>query len=450
VAVNGQMKRPQVATECRRVALAIAIAFPSVAYAQQPPAAIDNRPPAPMSLATVTSTALQQVSAFQQAQNDEAIAAGDLVQARAGLLPRVRDAFTITYNTPQRPPGDPATPSFIAANAVHEYQNLIGVTGDFGFGMLSAVRRARAALEAAHAGTAIARRGLIRAVNEAYYGAGLATAKRHAADQSLAAATEFERVTRLNFEAGEVPEVDLIRARLQTAARRDELAQAREAEAVANASLGTLLGYDLTRTPSIEPLPQTIAAGELDTISSAGVKRRPEFAQFEAQLRAARADVAVARGDWLPRITYSVDHGFDSDTLMADQVRLHRGVLATATVDVPIFDWGISHSKVRQAQLRAKSAELQRQLGIRDLYLQFETARQEAATAAVRVENARQALADAERNLTISEARYRAGEAPISEATDAQTTLAQQRLGLQQALYDYYVASGHLREAAGE
>jgi outer membrane protein len=403
-----------------------------------------------MSLATVTSTVLQQVSALRQAQNDEAIAAGDLVQARAGLLPRVRDAFTITYNSPQRPPGDPASPSFIAANAIHEYQNLIGVTGDFGFGMLSAVRRARASLEAARAGTSIARRTLVRAVNESYYAAGLATAKRHAAEQSLTAAMEFERVTRLNFEAGEVPEVDDIRARLQTAARRDELAQARQAEAVANASLGTLLGYDLTRAPSIEPLPQTIVAGELDRNTSAGVKRRPEFAQFEAQLRAARAEVAVARGDWLPRITYSVDHGFDTGSLAADEVRLHRGLLATATVDVPIFDWGISHSKVRQAQLRAKSAELQRELGIRDLYLQFETARQEAATAALRVENARQALADAERNLTISEARYRAGEAPISEATDAQTTLAQQRLALQQALYDYYVASGHLREAAGE
>jgi outer membrane protein len=403
-----------------------------------------------MSLSTVTSTALQQLSAFQQAQNDEAIAAGDLLQARAGLLPRVRDAFTITYNSPQRPPGDPASPSFIAANAIHEYQNLIGVTGDFGFGMLPAVRRARALLEAARAGTAIARRALIRAVNEAYYAAGLATAKRRAAEQSLAAAEEFERVTRLNFDAGEVPEVDDIRARLQTAARRDELAQARQAEAIANASLGTLLGYDLTRTPSIEPLPQTIVAGELDTITSAGVKRRPEFAQFEAQLRAARAEVAVARGDWLPRITYSVDHGFDTGSLAADELRLHRGVLATATVDVPIFDWGISHSKVRQAQLRAKSAEVQRQLGIRDLYLQFETARTEAATAALRVENARRALADAERNLTISEARYRAGEAPISEATDAQTTLAQQRLALQQALFDYYVASGHLREAAGE
>jgi outer membrane protein TolC len=135
---------------------------------------------------------------------------------------------------------------------------------------------------------------------------------------------------------------------------------------------------------------------------------------------------------------------------MADELKKHRGTLATANLDIPIFDWGAARSRQRQAELRAKGAELLRDLTLRDLYLQFETARTEAITAAERVDNARRALVDAERNVTISIARYRAGEAPITEATDAQTTLAQQRLTLQQALFDYYVARTHLREAAGE
>ena len=100
--------------------------------------------------------------------------------------------------------------------------------------------------------------------------------------------------------------------------------------------------------------------------------------------------------------------------------------------------------------MQVRAAELQRQLLSRDLYLQFLTARQEAITAAQRVDNARGALADAERNVTISIARYRAGEAPITEATEAQNTRAQQRLALQQALFDFQVALTHLREAAGE
>jgi outer membrane protein TolC len=312
------------------------------------------------------------------------------------------------------------------------------------------VRRNAALLEAARAGTEVARRALIRGVSESYYAAALATAKRVAAEESFRAAQEFERVTELNVRAGEVPEVDAIRARLQTAARRDDLAQAREAEIVANASLGTLLGYGLQRTPSIEPLPQSVDLAALDALTEAGIARRPELAQLAAESRAAGADVAGARAAFLPSITYSVDRGFNSESLQPADVRQHRGTLAMGSIDVPLFDWGATRSKLRQAQLQARGAELQRELAMRGFQLEFVTARQEASTAAERVENARAALADAERNVTISIARYRAGEAPISEATDAQTTRAQQRLALQQALADFQVALSHLREAAGE
>ncbi len=406
-------------------------------------------PPAPLSLAAATSTALQQLSTFRQAEIDEAIAAEDLRQARAALLPRFRDSFTATYNSAAHPPADPSSPSFIAQNALHEYQNLLGFAGDLDFGMLAAIRHSRALLDVARAGTDVARRALIRGVNEAYFGAALATAKRSAAETSLAAAQEFERVTCLNFDAGEVPEVDCIRARLQTAQRRDDLAQAREAEAVAGAQLGTLLGLGISTPPSIEPLPQTIDTSDLSSFTQAGISQRPEVRQLEAQLRAARADVGVARGAFLPKITYSIDKGFDTPSLASAELKQHRGTLATANVDVPIFDWGITWSKFKQARLRERGAELQRELATRDLNLQFLTAREEAASAAARVDNAREALADAERNVTISVARYRAGEAPILEATDAQATLAQQRLALQQALFDYQVAHAHLQEAAG-
>jgi len=406
-------------------------------------------PTEPLSLAAVTSAALQQVSAFRQAQIDEAVAAEDLRQARTALLPRARDEFSFTYNSPAR--SDPSSPSFIGANAVRESQNLFGVTGDLSFGVVAAIRRGRALLEAARAGTAVARRALVRGAGEAYYNAASATAARQAAEESLAAAQEFERVTALNVDAGEVPEVDAIRARLQTAARRDELAQAQETETIANASLTTFLGTDAgLGAPAIEPLPQTIDLHELEALTPAGAAKRPEAVQLEAQVRAARAGVGVARAGRLPALTYSVDEGFDTGSLAPDELRQHRGVLAVAVVDVPLFDWGASRSRQRQAELRAEGAELQRQLTMRDLLLQFATARQQAATAAERAENARRALSDAERNASISVARYRAGEAPILEATDAQTTLAQQRLALQQALAGYFIAREHLREAAGE
>src|SRR5947207_11600660 len=132
-----------------------AVAF-TLAAAAQPALVPQPQPATPLSLAAATSAALQQVSAFQQARIDEALAAEDLRQSRAALLPRARDSFSITYDSPE-PRTNPPVPSFIAANAIHEYQNLLGVTGEWNFGLLAAVRRSRALLEAARAGTAIAR-----------------------------------------------------------------------------------------------------------------------------------------------------------------------------------------------------------------------------------------------------------------------------------------------------
>ena len=199
------------------------------------------QPPGPaLSLAEAGQRALQQASAYQQALDEERIAALDVTQARAALLPKVRNLSTVTYNKPLT--AHATDPSFIAANAAREYQSVIGAEGSLDFGLRAAVRRSRELLAAAHAGTEIARRELLRSVRETYFSLALATAKRRSAEESLKAAEEFERVTTLQHQYGEVPDVDVIRARLQTAQRRDDLEQARVQEATAAAALRIQIG----------------------------------------------------------------------------------------------------------------------------------------------------------------------------------------------------------------
>src|ERR1051326_4297887 len=116
-----------------RVILGIVIC-PVVALGQQTAAA------PPISISDAITAAMQQVSALQQAEIDQQIASEDMRQAEAALLPRARDSFSIIYNS--RAPGSNEQ-SFIAQNATHEYQNLLGVTGDWNFGLIAAVRRSR-------------------------------------------------------------------------------------------------------------------------------------------------------------------------------------------------------------------------------------------------------------------------------------------------------------------
>lgn len=401
----------------------------------------------PLTLTDATQRALQQASAYQEAVAEEQSAALDVTQARAALLPKVRNVSTVTYNKPLS--AHSTDPSFIAENASREYQSIVGVEGSLDFGLRAAVRRSRELLAAAHAGTEVARRELLRSVRESYFGLSLATAKVHAAEESLAAAEEFEKTTALQHEYGEAPDVDVVRARLQTAQRRDDLEQARVQEAIAAAGLRVLVGYQPAEALTVAALTAEPTMAAIEPLTPLPILQRPQLEQAAAQQRAAQEDIAVARAERLPSLTYSADEGFDSPSLQPEEIRQHSGYLLTGNLRIPIFDWGASRARQRQAEIRAESAARQLTLTRRDVEQQDLRAREEAASAVRRAANARAAVADAQRNVDISIARYRAGEAPILEVTDALTTLAQQRLALQQALFDFEVARAQLQEAAG-
>lgn len=400
--------------------------------------------------------ALGQASLFEQAKLNERIAAEDVKQARAAFLPRVVSPLSIVYTTPSSAeplPGSARVPSFIAANAVGEYQALAGMAGELDVaGRLRAgLKRSRALLEAAHAGTEVARRDLVQAVTENYYGLALATARRRVAEQALAAAEEFERITGLLVNGGEVAQVDLIRARLQTASRRDEMEQARANEAAVADILRSLTGQDFDAPIQvIDLLTMVPEQKEIDRYAVTSITTRPEFSQFDAVRRAAEQEISLARSDRRPQLVYSINGGFDSDTVRSAMIREHLGGVLSLGLTIPIFDWGSSKSRERQARLRIQSVETDRALSRRIFTQQFNTSHSQAVSAMVRYRIVNSSIADAEKNVTTSIARYRAGEASIIEVTDAQGTLASQRAALAQALYDFQVSAARLKTAAGQ
>jgi outer membrane protein TolC len=247
----------------------------------------------PLTLDEALRLANTQASSFQTAALNERIAAEDVKQAQAAFLPKVSAPLSYIYTTPALglKPGEPRVQSFIANNAISEYQAWVNVAGDFDIaGKLRAtLAKNRALLAAAHAGTDVARRVLAQAVIDAYYGLALAIAQHRAAELNLAAAEEFERITSLLVSGGEVAPVDLIRAQLQTIARRDELERAVANETVSAGALRVLVGYDFTRPIATTDLMLGVPMdAEFQQFRADDISRRPEFTQLEAQLSSAR------------------------------------------------------------------------------------------------------------------------------------------------------------------
>lgn len=401
------------------------------------------------------SLALGRASIYQASVIGQNVASEDVRQAHAAFLPRVSVPTAFTYNSPERGRllGTAALgQSFISLNAIREYQGGVALTGEIDLsGRLSAaLRRNRDLLAAARAVTEVARRDLIVATKEAYYGVALTTARLEFADRNVATVREFERVTDLLAKGGEVPSIDLSRARLQTATRLDEREQARAAAMIAAESLRFLIGYDANSTLTVERLEKLSPfPGEIDNISPGPPSARPEFLQIEAQKRAVEEEAKIAHADRRPSLLYALSAGADTDSLRPSLLNRHVGGTAFVTLSIPVFDWGISRSKERQAQFRAQTLDVQRQFFERSVMQQLGSAKALAIAAAERTRIASGAIAEAEHNVSTSIARYRAGEALILEVTDAQNLLTIQQQSLYQAIYEYRVGIARLELAAG-
>ncbi len=421
----------------------------------------------PVTIDEAIALALKQASAFRGTQIGEQIAAEDVRQARAAFYPRVGIAPNFIYTTPSlsktatvgvTAAGNVAVVSerpfsFIGANAITEYQGLVTATGEIDTsGRLRAtLQRNKLLVESAHAGSEIARRDLVQAVTDAYFNLALASVQRRGAENNLQGAKAFEDNTKLQLDAGEVAPVDLVRARLQTAQRRNELEQARANESVGGDALRVLIGYEFTQPIAAEDLLMQIpTTGEIEGYTQTAINTRPEFAQFEADIRAAEQDARIAHSERRPQVTYSLNGGFVSDSLKPANLRDHAGASAQIGVSLPLFDRGASRSRETQARLRIQQTQNSRALAERQFAQAFFTARAQAISAEIRIKQIGASIADAEQNVSASLARYRAGEASIVEVTDAQNTLITLRLALYQAIFDYQTARSRLLRAIGK
>lgn len=410
----------------------------------------------PLTLHEAIAAALGQASNFKSAQIGEQIAAQEVRQAKAALYPRIAANPAVIYTSPSfgnSPSGVPRPPSFLGANAITEYQSVVNAAGEIDTsGRLRAtLERNKLLVEAARAGSEIAKRDLIGAVTEAYFNLALATLRRRGAELNWQSAQAFENNLKLQLDAGEIAPVDSVRARLQSSTRGDELEQTRAGEAVNADALRVLVGSDFTKPIAAEDLlVQTPASGEIENYTQTMIEMRPEFVQFEAERRAAELDVKIAKSERRPQITYSVNGGFITDSLSPGRLKNSLGIQPTVGVSIPLFDWGASRSREAQAKLRLAQAANNRELATRQFANAFFTARTQALSAASRIRQIAASITDAELNVAASAARYRAGEASIIEVTDANNTLVSQRQALYQAIFDYQTARARLLRAIGQ
>lgn len=419
-------------------------------------------PTTPLGLTDVIDRAKGNEATFAAAVANARIAKLDRSIARAGLLPTAiyHNQFLYTQGihgvvtSSGASVGSPAVtsnPIFIANNSVHEYTSQASITETLGLAQYAAVSRAAAAAAVATAELEVARRGLVATVVSLYYGSLSSERKLAVAQRAAAEAAGFTTLTQQREAAREGAHADVVKAQLQQQQRDRDLADAQLQVARSRLELGVLLFPDprtaYTLAGPVAPPPLADRA----TVDAAASKFNPEIQSALASLRASNVDVFASRVALFPDLGVNFNYGID-----ATHFAIHNpdgtnnlGYSATATVDIPVWDWFASINRIHQSVIRRDLARVTLSTTQRRLIAQLDEFYAEAAVARDQLQSLDLSAQTAAESLRLTRLRYTAGEATVLEVVDAQNSLTSAEIAQADGIVRYQTALANLQLLTG-
>jgi outer membrane protein TolC len=363
---------------------------------------------------------------FQAALSDQGVAHEDKVQARAALLPSLNYNNTFTYTEPN----GTSSGVFIAANSVHEYLSQADIHQAIGFTGYADYRRSQALEAVARAKAEVAKRGLVVTVVQGYYGLIAAQRKFANVQQADAEAQRFLVLSQKLENGGEVAHADVIKAQIQFNDRHRDLREAQLAMDKSRLDLAVLLFPDFnlnfTLVDDAQLAPPLMS---FEDFMKAAESRNPDVRASSAGFQAAKFELASAQSGYFPTLTLDFFYGIDAPNFARNQADGTRnlGYAAAATLNIPIWNWGATRSKVVQADLKRKQAQRELSLAQRKLQADMRSLYAEADAARAELDLLKSSADLAAESLRLTTLRYQGGEASVLEVVDAQNTLTQAR-----------------------
>ncbi len=427
--------------------LGIGLALCTCAFAQTPPPA--SNAPLRLTFDDALSRARANSPQMLQANIARLMAREDAIQAKAALLPTAEAANQFIYTQPN----GTDTGVYIAANSPREYLHQAVVHQDiYAPGKMADYRKSQVAEALVKAKAEVAERGLVATVVENYYGMVSAERKLANSGQALKEASRFLDITRKQEAGGEVARADVVKAQIQVSQRQRDEREANLALEKARIGFAVLLFPDYRQDFTVvDDLDSAKALPPLNDVKAAAARNNPDIRAAQAAVEMRGWEIKSARAAMLPSLSFDYFYGLD-----ASQFALHNpegfrnfGSGAAAQLNIPIWNWGATRSKVRQAELGMRQARNDLSLTQRQLLANLDAFYREADTASFQIASLRQSADWAAESARLTTLQYEAGEATVLEVVDAQTTLVEARNAYDDGMVRYRVALADLQTLTG-
>jgi outer membrane protein TolC len=386
---------------------------------------------------------------LQSATLEINLAREDRTQAKAALLPSLNYFNQYIYTQWN------GTESgiFVSNDGVHVYSSQATVHQElFAPDKLADYRRTIAAQALATAKKDIVERGLVATVVQSYYSVPAAQRKLVNARQALEEARLFVEITGKLEKGGEVAHADVLKAQLVLQQRQREVQDEQLVFDKARIALAVLLfpdyRLDFNVVDDLDTVSPPPAFSEIETSALA---KSPELRAAQESVRQEEFNISIARTALLPSLSFDYFFGINARQFaIHDEEGLNRlGSSAQATLNIPVWNWGATRSKIRQADIRRQQAQLDLELMRRQLISSLHSLYLEAQSALAQLDSLKNSVNDAAESLRLTQLRYQAGEVTVLEVVDAQSTLAQARIAYDDGLFRYRQALAGIQTLTG-
>jgi outer membrane protein TolC len=439
-----------------------ASAAPEKTPAQASEPAQANAPagaPLRLTLQQALDLARKNSTQFNAAVTNAGLAHQDKRQAFAALLPSVNYNNSAIYTQSAGPVATAATGVpvvFIANNAVHEYISQADVHEAIDVAAVSNFRKVAAAAAVAKAQAEIASRGLVVTVVQGYYMVAAAQQKLETAKRNAQEGEQFFKITQELEHGGEVAHADVIKAELQSRERQRQLQEAQLGWLNARLDFAVLIFPDFNDNYEVaENLHAAVPLPTLPEVQERAARDNPDVRAALEAVKEFNHDVFGTRAGYLPSLTFDYFYGIDAARFAVNSVApngqkfSNLGSSVVATLNIPVWNWGTTQSRVKQAELRRDQAKRELSLAQRRLLAEIRSRYAEAETALSEQEGLSRSAQLAEESLRLVTLRYKNGESTVLEVVDAQTTFAQANAAYHDGAVRYRVSLANLQTLTG-
>jgi outer membrane protein len=244
---------------------------------------------------------------------------------------------------------------------------------------------------------------------------------------------------RLRNKAGDVPDLDVIRAQAPVASAQASIVQAQNAVDIAGETLNAAIGRSIATPLTVAaPTPPAVAMTSED-VQKRAVEQSADVQAAQATITAEQRALEAAKLWREPALSLQA-----SDTRSGDVTSFSRQDTIQASVTIPLSDGGLARGQaheaeaaIAQAYAQVDAATLTVQSTASAAYHNAESMRRQADAAKVALDIAQTAY-----DKTVL--GYHNGLFPFTDVLSAQTALAQARSAYTQALYDAGAAEATL------